>query len=54
MSIKLADGSSTPVSVNASTKLRPDGKTIADLTVGTKVTIVSKDGVATGVVVMPA
>ncbi len=54
LSIKSADGSSTSVSVNASTKLRPEGKTIVDLTVGTKVTIVSKDGVATGVVVMPA
>jgi hypothetical protein len=54
LSIKSADGSTTSVSVTADTKVRPEGKTIADLTVGTKVTVVSKDGVATGVVVMPA
>ena len=54
LAIKLADGSSQSVTVSAATRIRPGGKTVADLTVGTKVTVVSKDGAATGVVVTPA
>jgi hypothetical protein len=40
--------------VSADTKLHPEGKTLADLTVGTKVTVISRNGTATGVVVMSA
>jgi hypothetical protein len=54
LTIKLADGSSPSVAISADTKIRPQGKTVADLTVGTKVTVVSKNGTATGIVVMPA
>jgi len=54
LTIKLADGSSQSVAISADTKIRPQGKTVADLTVGTKVTVVSKNGTATGIVVMPA
>jgi hypothetical protein len=45
---------SQSVVVSSDTKIRPDGKTVADLTVGTKVTVVSKNGTATGVVILPA
>jgi hypothetical protein len=54
VTIKLADGSSQSVAISADTKIRPQGKTVADLTVGTKVTVVSKSDTATGIVVMPA
>ena len=54
LTIKLADGTTQSVSVSSATKIRPEGKTVADLTVGTKVTVVSKNGTATGVVVLPA
>ncbi len=54
LTIKLADGSSQSVAISADTKIRPQGKTVADLTVGTKVTVVSKNGTANGIVVMPA
>ena len=42
------------VTVTSDTKIRPEGKTVADLKVGTKVTVMSKNGIATGVVVMPS
>ncbi len=51
--IKLADGTTQSVSVSSETKIRPVGKSVADLSVGTRVTIVSKNGTATSVVVMP-
>lgn len=54
LTIKLADGTTQSVAVSAETKIRPHGKTLADLTVGTTVTVVSKNGTATGIVVMPA
>jgi hypothetical protein len=54
LTIKLADGSSQSVAISADTKIRPQGKTVADLTSGAKVTVVSKNGTATGIVVMPA
>jgi hypothetical protein len=54
LTIKLADGSSQSVAISADTKIRPQGKTVADLTLGAKVTVVSKNGTATGIVVMPA
>ncbi len=54
LTIKLADGTTQSVSVSSDTKVRPEGKTVADLTVGTRVTVVSKNGTATGVVVLPA
>jgi hypothetical protein len=47
-------GASQTVTVTSDTKLGPDGKTVADLKVGTKVTVVTKDGTATGVVIMPS
>ena len=51
----LANGSpSQTVTVTTETKIRPEGKTAADLKVGAKVTVVSKNGTATGVVVMPS
>jgi Domain of unknown function (DUF5666) len=53
LTFKLADGTSQSVTVSADTRIRPQGKTIADLTVGTRVTVVSKNGTATGIVVMP-
>jgi hypothetical protein len=45
---------STPesVTVTSDTKIHPDGKSVADLKPGVKVTVVSKNGTATGVVVM--
>ena len=45
---------SQTVTVNSDTKIHPNGKTVADLKVGTKITVVSKDGAATGVVIMPS
>ena len=45
---------SQTVTVTSETKLRPDGKTVADLKVGSKVTVISKNGTATGVVIMPS
>jgi hypothetical protein len=54
LTITLADGTSQSVTVSADTKIRPEGKAVTDLTVGTKVTVVSRNGVATGVVVSPA
>jgi hypothetical protein len=50
-----ANGSaSQTVTVTSDTKIRPEGKTVADLKVGTKITVVTRDGTATGVVVMPS
>jgi hypothetical protein len=54
LTIKLADGTTQSVSVSPETKIRPEGKTVADLSVGTRVTVVSKNGTATSVVVLPA
>jgi hypothetical protein len=54
LSVKLVDGTTQSVTVSADTKLHPEGKTLADLTVGTKVTVISRNGTATGVVVMSA
>ena len=54
LTFKLADGTTQSVTVSADTRIRPQGKTMADLTVGTRVTIVSKNGTATGIVLMPA
>jgi hypothetical protein len=54
LTIKLADGSSQSVAISAYTKIRPEGKTVADLTVGIRVTVVNKNGTATGIVIMPA
>jgi Domain of unknown function (DUF5666) len=51
LTLKLADGTSQTVAISADTKIRPEGKTVADLTAGTKVTVVSKNGTATGIVV---
>jgi hypothetical protein len=42
------------VTVTSDTKIRPEGKTVADLKVGTRVTVVTKNGTVTGVVVMPS
>lgn len=55
LTLSPTDGSaSQPVTVTSDTKIRPEGKTLADLKVGTKVTVVSKNGTATGVVVTPS
>lgn len=45
---------SQSVTVTSNTKIHPEGKTLADLKVGTKITVVSKNGTASGVVVMPS
>lgn len=55
--LRLTPTNGTPaqtVTVNADTKIHPEGKTVADLKVGTKVTVVSRNGTATGVVVIPS
>jgi hypothetical protein len=54
LTVKLADGTTQSVTVSSATRIRPVGKTTADLTGGTKVTVVEKNGAATGVVVLPA
>jgi hypothetical protein len=54
LTIQLADGTSQTIAVSADTRIRPRGKTVADLKVGARVTVVSKNGTATGVVLMPA
>ena len=54
LTIRLADGTTQSVSISSETKIRPEGKTVADLSVGTRVTVVSKNGTASGVVVLPA
>jgi hypothetical protein len=54
LTIKLADGSSQSFSVTADTRIRPRGKTVTDLTAGTKVTVVSKNGTANRIVITPA
>lgn len=54
LSVKLADATTQTVTVSADTKIRPEGKTLADLAAGTKVTLVTRNGAATGVVVLPA
>ena len=45
---------SQTVTITSDTKIRPGGKTVADLKVGIKVSVVTKNGTATGVVVMPS
>ena len=55
--LTLTPSNGTPtqtVLVTADTKIRPEGKTAADLTVGTKLTIITRNGTATGVRVMPS
>jgi Domain of unknown function (DUF5666) len=47
-------GAAQNVTVTADTRIHPDGKTLADLKIGTKVTVVCKNGTATGVVVTPS
>jgi len=42
------------VTVTTDTKIRPEGKTLADLKVGSKVTVVARNGTATAVVLMPS
>jgi hypothetical protein len=54
LTIKVADGSSLSVAISADTKIRPHGKTLTDLTAGTQVTVVSKSGTATAIVLKPA
>jgi hypothetical protein len=54
LTVRLSDGTSRTVAISADTKIRPEGKAVADLTAGTKVTVVSKNDTATGVVVMAA
>ena len=53
LTITPADGA-TPVTVTVTsdTRIRPQGKTVADLKVTTKVTVIMKNGTATGVVVL--
>lgn len=45
-------GAARSVTVTSETKIRPDGETVADLKVGSKVTVVSKNGTVTGVAVI--
>ena len=55
LTVSPTDGTaSKTVTLTQDTKIQPAGKTVADLKVGTKVTVVSNNGTATGVVVMPA
>jgi hypothetical protein len=54
LTVKLADGTSQTATLSSETKIRPAGESLSDLTVGTRVTVVSKNGAATGVVVLPA
>jgi hypothetical protein len=55
LTISPADGSaSQAVTVTSEARLRPSGKTAADLKVGTKISVVSRNGSVTGVVVMPS
>jgi hypothetical protein len=54
LTIKLADATTQTVTVNADTKIRPAGKSASDLKADVKVTVVVKDGKATGVVILPA
>ena len=54
LTLKLADTTTQSVTVSADTRIHPVGKTLADLTVGTKVTVVVRNGAASGIVVMPA
>jgi hypothetical protein len=54
LTLKLADATTQSVTVSSDTRIRPVGKTVADLTVGTKVTVVARNGAASGIVVMPA
>jgi len=49
----LVAGSPT-VTVTSDPRIRPEAKTVVDLKVGTKLTVISKNGIATGVVVMPS
>jgi hypothetical protein len=42
------------VVVSSTTRIRPDGKTVADLKNGVRVTAIVKDGTASGIVVHPA
>src|SRR5207237_491278 len=50
LTIQPADGTSAKVSVlvTSATRIRPQGKTVADLTANTKVTVVMRNGTATG------
>jgi hypothetical protein len=54
LTIKLADGSTQSVAISADTKIRPQGKTVTDLSAGTQVTVVSRNGTATAIVLKPA
>jgi hypothetical protein len=54
LTISLADGTSQSVTGSSATKIHPADKTVADLTVASKVTVVQKNGAAKGVVVMTA
>ncbi len=52
LTITPANGSAAQtVTVTSDATIRPDGKTPADLKVGVKITVVSRNGIATGVVV---
>jgi hypothetical protein len=53
LNVTLADGTIKIVTVSADTRIKPEGKTLASLTKGTRVTVVIKNGTATGIVVMP-
>lgn len=55
LTITPSDGTaSQTVIVSSDTRIRPDGKTTADLKVGTKVTVITRAGTFTGLVVMPS
>jgi hypothetical protein len=54
LTIKLADGTSQSVKIPSAARIRPAGKTAADLTVGTKISVVQRNGTVTTVVVKPA
>jgi hypothetical protein len=54
LTVKLADGTSQSATIPSTARIRPVGKTAADLTVGTKVSVVQRNGTVTTVVVVPA
>ncbi|MBI2756986.1 MAG: hypothetical protein HYX52_09790 [Chloroflexi bacterium] len=49
VTVKKPDGTTVTVAVDASTKLQPTGKTLADLAKGLAVTVVVRDSKATGI-----
>ena len=54
LTLALADGSSRSVVVSATTPIRREGRTVADLKAGARVTAIVSNGTVTAIVVQPA